>query len=355
MLTTWPLYLLVGAFPAALLGIFGHEYASATDVVVVLCAAMLVATASGQVDTVLMMAGKSTWNLAKAVLALVVQLGLDLLLLPHLGILGAAIGWAVSILVANLVPLGQLFIAFGLHPVGRSSVLAVVICTVAVVPVAAVARAVGGDHLVPALIATAVAVLLWAIGLWWFRDPLDARRVLRQSPPQARRSSAGPSGGPGPNGCPGPNGSPGPAGGRGSTGGGSPGPRDRCWPHRRPASTAAPAPDATGAIRPVRPRPAPRRADPAQVARVPVAEDRRPADHADQPAGPRVEPVRQASSRRSCSGPDRNRIGLPATLWSRGSSTLDSPTNARSASDTSRPRNRTIAGQLGPRRATKSS
>ena len=106
VLTTWPLYLLVGAFPAALLGIFGHKYASATDVVVVLCAAMLVATASGQVDTVLMMAGKSTWNLAKAVLALVVQLGLDLLLLPHLGILGAAIGWAVSILVANLVPLG---------------------------------------------------------------------------------------------------------------------------------------------------------------------------------------------------------------------------------------------------------
>ena len=33
VLTTWPLYLLVGAFPAALLGIFGHKYASATDVV----------------------------------------------------------------------------------------------------------------------------------------------------------------------------------------------------------------------------------------------------------------------------------------------------------------------------------
>jgi hypothetical protein len=118
------------------------------------------------------MAGKSSWNLAKAVLALVVQLGLDLLLLPHLGILGAAIGWAVSILVANLVPLGQLLVATGLHPVGRSSVLAVLICTVAVVPAAAVALALGGDHLVPALSATAVAVLLWAAGLWLFRDAL---------------------------------------------------------------------------------------------------------------------------------------------------------------------------------------
>ena len=191
VLTTWPLYLLVGAFPAALLGIFGHKYASATDVVVVLCAAMLIATASGQVDTVLMMAGKSTWNLAKAVLALVVQLGLDLLLLPHLGILGAAIGWAVSILVANLVPLAQLMIASGLHPVGRASVLAVAICTVAVVPVAAVARIVGGDHLVPALIATSVAVLLWAALSWRFRGPLQLGAFITSR----RRARGGPGNG----------------------------------------------------------------------------------------------------------------------------------------------------------------
>ena len=194
VLTTWPLYLLVGAFPAALLGIFGHKYASATDVVVVLCAAMLIATASGQVDTVLMMAGKSTWNLAKAVLALVVQLGLDLLLLPHLGILGAAIGWAVSILVANLVPLGQLMISTGLHPVGRASVIAVAICTVAVVPVAAVARIVGGDHLVPALIATSVAVLLWAALSWRFRGPLqlDAFVASRRRGRRGRGNGNGP-------------------------------------------------------------------------------------------------------------------------------------------------------------------
>jgi O-antigen/teichoic acid export membrane protein len=185
VLTTWPLYLLVGAFPASLLGIFGQKYVSATDVVVVLCAAMLVATACGQVDTVLMMAGKSTWNLAKAVLALVVQLGLDLLLLPHIGILGAAVGWAASILVANLVPLVQLLVALGLHPVGRSSVLAVAVCTVAVVPVAAVARVLGGDHLLPALAATAVAVLLWAAGLWKFREPLMLDAFLAR-----RRGSA---------------------------------------------------------------------------------------------------------------------------------------------------------------------
>src|SRR6185369_9746381 len=113
---------------------------------------------------------------------------------PHLGILGAAIGWAVSILVANLVPLGQLMISTGLHPVGRASVIAVAICTVAVVPVAAVARIVGGDHLVPALIATSVAVLLWAALSWRFRGPLQLDAFVASR----RRGRRGPGNGNGP-------------------------------------------------------------------------------------------------------------------------------------------------------------
>ena len=56
-----------------------------------------------------MMAGKSSWNMGNAVLALVVDSSdSTCCLLPHIGILGAAIGWAVAILVANLVPLAQL-------------------------------------------------------------------------------------------------------------------------------------------------------------------------------------------------------------------------------------------------------
>ncbi len=189
VLTTWPLYLLVGAFPAALVGIFGSRYAGATDVVVVLCAAMLVATACGQVDNVLMMAGRSTWNLGNALLALVVQVGVDLVLIPRTGILGAATGWAVAILVANLVPLTQLRISTGLHPVGRSSVLAVLLCTACVLPPAALARVIGGDHLVWALAAAVVAAGLWAAAIWRFRRTLRLdsfgalRRRTRTTPP----------------------------------------------------------------------------------------------------------------------------------------------------------------------------
>ena len=78
-------------------------------------ATMLVATACGMVDVVLIMAGKATWNLANVLAAFVVMVGLDLWLIPQLGILGAAIGWSASILVGNLVPLIQVRHALACH------------------------------------------------------------------------------------------------------------------------------------------------------------------------------------------------------------------------------------------------
>ena len=52
-------------------------------VVVVLAAAMLVATGCGMVDMVLAMAGRTSWNLVNVLVALAVTIGLDVLLIPR--------------------------------------------------------------------------------------------------------------------------------------------------------------------------------------------------------------------------------------------------------------------------------
>jgi O-antigen/teichoic acid export membrane protein len=74
----------------------------------VLSAAMLVATACGSVDAVLLMSGRSLLSLGNAVLTLAVNVGLDLVLIPRFGILGAATGWAVSIALRNVLALVQI-------------------------------------------------------------------------------------------------------------------------------------------------------------------------------------------------------------------------------------------------------
>ena len=86
---------------------------------VILGLTMLLATACGQVDMVLITTGRSSWSLVNGLLALVVNVGLDLLLIPRFGITGAAIGWAAAIIVTNLIPLAQLAISKRLNPFGR--------------------------------------------------------------------------------------------------------------------------------------------------------------------------------------------------------------------------------------------
>jgi len=124
ILTTWPLHMLVIRYAADYLGVFGPTYARAVPVVWILAAAMLVGTGCGMVDMVLTMAGRTSWNLANVLAALAVTIVLDLLLIPRLGVVGAAIGLAGAVLINNLVPLAQVIVSLRLHPFGASTALA---------------------------------------------------------------------------------------------------------------------------------------------------------------------------------------------------------------------------------------
>ncbi|GAB7048574.1 lipopolysaccharide biosynthesis protein [Catenuloplanes indicus] len=124
VLAAWPLYLLVITFAPVYLGAFGADYRGGGTIVVVLGSAMLFSTGCGMVDSVLTMAGRTTWNLWNVLLALVVTISLNLLLIPSMGALGAAIGLAVAVLINNLVPLLQVGLVLGLHPFGRGTMAA---------------------------------------------------------------------------------------------------------------------------------------------------------------------------------------------------------------------------------------
>ena len=80
---------------------------------------MLVATAVGTVDMVLLMGGKSSWNLINTVVGLSANIILNLILIPRYGGTGAAIAWSSSILFTNLAPLVQVWKFLGMHPFGR--------------------------------------------------------------------------------------------------------------------------------------------------------------------------------------------------------------------------------------------
>jgi O-antigen/teichoic acid export membrane protein len=175
----WPLYLTMVILGPALLSVFGGEYRAASPVLTILGSAMLVATLVGPVDMVLLMAGKSSWNLFNTLVAVVVNVVMSLLLIPPLGAKGAAVAWASSILVNNLLPLVQVWRSVGLHPFGRGTIAAGGSALLVFGLGATLVRVAFG----PGLFALAAVGTLGGVAylglLWRFRRPLELA-ALRQ-------------------------------------------------------------------------------------------------------------------------------------------------------------------------------
>jgi O-antigen/teichoic acid export membrane protein len=139
---------------------------------IILGCTMLLATACGQVDMVLITTGRSSWSLANGLMAVFVNVGLDLLLIPRYGITGAAIGWAAAIVVTNLTPLAQLAMTVRLHPFGRGTLLAASLCLLSFGVIPLVVRAALGPGAAASIGAVAAGGGVLAAGLWRFRGTL---------------------------------------------------------------------------------------------------------------------------------------------------------------------------------------
>ena len=172
VLLTWPIYLLAAVFGPSVLAIFGRSYHAGSTVMLILALTMLVATACGQVDVVLITTGRSTWSLVNGLLAMCVNICVDLILIPKMGITGAAIGWAAAIVVSNLVPLIQVATAAKVHPFGRGMAAACGLSALSFAVVPLGVRMVAGPRPGISIAATGLGAAVMMLGLWWLHGTL---------------------------------------------------------------------------------------------------------------------------------------------------------------------------------------
>jgi O-antigen/teichoic acid export membrane protein len=173
VLLTWPIYFTFATFGSFLLGVFGEGYSEGADALTLLSLAMLVATGCGMVDMVLNMAGRTTWTLGNTLFALVLMVGLDLWLIPAYGIIGAALGWSLARMVANLVPLALLSLVLRLHPFGVPLVTAVSASSLCFGGGLVLARVVVGESWAGLAAGAAGASLCYLALVLLLRRPLD--------------------------------------------------------------------------------------------------------------------------------------------------------------------------------------
>lgn len=180
VLSSWPIYLLSAVFAEQLLRIFGRGYRTGAAVIIVLSLVSLVATASGTVDVVLGMAGRASWTMINSFGALTVDLVLNALLIPRIGIIGAALAWAAAIAINNLAPLTQLAVSMRLHPFGRASATAFAVCALCFGAVPLLLRVALGNSLPVALLAAVLGTVGYLALVWRFRLLFELRVPRRQ-------------------------------------------------------------------------------------------------------------------------------------------------------------------------------
>jgi O-antigen/teichoic acid export membrane protein len=181
MILAWPIYLCCATYAPELLSVFGSGYDTGSAVVVILSLTMLLATAGGPVDSVLLMAGRSWLSLVNNTIGLAVDLGLNVILIPRYGITGAAVSWAVAIVVRNALPLVQVRSSIGMWPGSRGAIwvgLSALVCFGALPGLVALAS---GPLLVQAAV-TVLGAVIYCFVLWRIRDQVALvafRGVLR--------------------------------------------------------------------------------------------------------------------------------------------------------------------------------
>ena len=174
----WPPFLCLAFGAATTLSVFGPEFTEAAPLVVVLSLAMLVIVALGGGDTLLSSTGDSLASFINHVVALAVMIGSALVLLPTVGVVGAAWAWALSRLTLRGLATIRVWRTHDVHAIGRPVLVAAAAATVAYAPVGLAARTILGPSLAALLVNVAVGGVVHLTLLARLRQQLDLDRFL---------------------------------------------------------------------------------------------------------------------------------------------------------------------------------
>ncbi|MFV2100632.1 lipopolysaccharide biosynthesis protein [Micromonospora sp. LOL_024] len=186
LVLSWPVYLLLAVFGPAFLALFGADFADGATAMTVLALAMLVNTGVGNVQSMLLMGGRSGLHLAGALAGLLVTVGLGLVLIPAHGATGAAVAWAAGIVTENLTAATCARLMVG-QPLADARMLVAAVVTVGGVGLASVVGLVVAGRGLLGLASSLAALGAICVGLLTFtrvRDGIRATMLqVRGGPP----------------------------------------------------------------------------------------------------------------------------------------------------------------------------
>jgi O-antigen/teichoic acid export membrane protein len=179
MALSWPIYMTLAVFAPLLLRLsFGPGYVEGQTALVLQCIGYLAVVGTGNNKIVLLMAGGSGWNLATIAGSLVLNVILNLALIPTYGMEGASVAFSVSITLDSLVTTFVVWRILRVNPFGSGYPLVAVAAVLCYGVLGLVVRVTLGLT-VPAFALFAVlATAAYGAILWRYRARLRLPTIL---------------------------------------------------------------------------------------------------------------------------------------------------------------------------------
>ena len=111
-----PAFVALLAFPGQLLRLFGGGFLEGAAVTAVLAVGKLADAGTGPCGLMLNMSGRPLWSAVDNLAALVLNVALNLWLIPTHGILGAAVAWTLALAIVNLARVVQVWFVMRMLP-----------------------------------------------------------------------------------------------------------------------------------------------------------------------------------------------------------------------------------------------
>lgn len=188
ILSTWPFYLTLATLGPSVMLLFGDGFDDRSFVLIILSVVMMFAAAAGMLQSVLLMGGRSSWQMGNKALALAISIAGNLMLVPTLGITGAAIVWAAVVAVDTSIAayLVHRRMAVRLEP--RKLIGSALIPLAVFGGGGLAARLFFGTSISGLVLFLAVAGTVYVAAMWAWRERLGMVGVWRQLPAPLRRA-----------------------------------------------------------------------------------------------------------------------------------------------------------------------
>jgi O-antigen/teichoic acid export membrane protein len=189
-----PLFIVIVLFPGALLSVFGSDFVAGAPALVILGLEALTNSATGTSGSLLDMTGHTRVKVVNSTVAVAASIVLNLLLIPPLGLQGAALAALGATLAVNLLRVGQVWYMLRLLPYDRSFVKPIAAGLVALAAGYGVSLALQDAPALLGLgVGTSVVVASFALTILRLGLTPDDRMVLQRAWRKLRRKNRNPS------------------------------------------------------------------------------------------------------------------------------------------------------------------